>query len=524
MKQMFFLTLLMANAELTKVLAEGTSLQKDNSVLQKEPGYDIPREFLVLEGHRELAQSCSTAQFIVDRSGSQEAKFLESKLAVKQVMQGLSSLSATAPQLGVTSFSVYGTTDQPGTYDLQQALNTIDARTFTGGGTRLFTALQLIKNRLSSIPKGANGVIHLPIFSDFNDEKPEEAKALVQAIKDSGNILFMCFGIDSGSGVNNKFMSEVCTNPEFVKYYPNTQALLQAITETTAMICGVPVPAPTQTPVKAPTAAPVKAPTSKAPTASPSHAPIIMSGNPTASPTRSPTTAAVVPPEISPPPELGLLALASLAVCLCLPCARKTTKELGEKQPEQIARDVEAAVIGNPILRMEMAGTKPLKETKPEMPNKLRVKPQEGQEEALRVHRVEGAGPWTGGFVTQKTGEKSQWGDVKGAFERAPEVEEKAEEAPRTPTPTEPQVADNEAAAKEREYLASLLPFTILMYLKDKAGLPLPFDLPEANVTSAVESFKNSMSNASCVCCHKNIAEQNKAELSAQHNRGPDMV
>lgn len=436
---------------------------------------------------RDLAAVCRSALAVLDRSGSQAALFTQTRAALSEVVNELFNQSPSKlPIVGVFSFSVYGQSNVVPTTSLPQLTQGIDGIAFSGGGTRLYTALQLVYNQLQANPSlVSDTVLVIPIISDFVDEKPAELLALVEAIRAlaPGKIQFMPIGVRSDSPVNTALMEQIEPNPNYRKFFPTPAGLLADATNVAAQICSDQAPVITNAPV---TSAPVtSAPVTRGPTRMPVTGAPVMGAPVTETPTSSPAIEVVppvVPPEVAVP--IALAALAALALLLC--CRKQTVQD--EPAPKEV--DVEANAIpsafkSNPIATGEFKAAKP---------NVIREKEEDlhqgAGERINQPNKYEGF--WTGGGnYNAPKGQQRKFGDEQGVFNPGEEEKQDEPSLSRMSETTQPPASP----AKKIEYKVGPLAFIVagmdLFGVDKELRARKILAKPELDVTSVVTAFSS---------------------------------
>ena len=403
-----------------------------------------------------LNERCRNALSIIDRSGSQQGLFYQTRTALKETITQLFAKSELLPVVGIYSFSVYAQNNVAPTSNLAQLQQGIDNIQYSGGGTKQYIALQLVKNYISANPDVANPGLVIPMMGDLQDDDPTRLMELVNAIKALApdKIVFLPFLINAGYGVNYDLAAQIAGNPANIIYYPSPLELINDTDNVAKLICGVaPSQAPTTARSQTPTIAPSRAPTTSAPSLTPTTAPT------TSGPSRAPTqnvTQAFLPPVNEMPPEIPAAVIATLILIFLCCCRKKTLDVAAEAAPETTV-DIEATpalTVVNPIVAREEEFVATQHNKKRDTGTTNRSEP-----------NYHGGTFWTGGLVQHKNTD-STWGNQDGKFN--PTAKQTA--TPPTPPVTAPPPPATAEQAKKVETEYYIGPLSFLVTGLDLAG------------------------------------------------------
>lgn len=391
-----------------------------------------------------MQEKCRNALGILDRSGSQQALFEQTRTGLENTINEFFTLSETLPIVGIYSFSVYAQTNVAPTSNLAQLQQGIDSVQYSGGGTKQYLALQLVKNQIMANMALTDPGMVIPLIGDLQDDDPTRLMALVNDIKNlaPGKIQFLPLVVDAGYGVNSVLATQIAGNPANVKYYPTPLHLIQDATNVAASLCGVAPPLSTSTPSRMPTKSPTTKPT-MTPTTAATFAPSSASTAATFVPSSAPTAATFAPssaptsnvtqgvPPSDVPQEIPIAIVASSLFALAL-CCRKKTKEQdveAETPPERVDVEAPAPVVANPIFANEARHlvTRDSATRVDQIGRTQTVIP--GWDSSLPSSQIHGGIFMTGGLLVHKKA-PDQISPLPGTGEFIhSEVEEKAEEA-----------------------------------------------------------------------------------------------
>lgn len=254
---------------------------------------------------------------VLDSSGSQTSAYPTTKQFVLELL-GRSNISPTGSTASAQQFSFVAQTT-----GVSNSLSTLQSQVNSwghiGGGTRMYTALQMVLNQVPQFNPTPQKPLVVPLIGDFRDENGPALLSLVSQIRAAAggpnNVRFVCIGVDGGEGIDNNglnLMNQISPDTQYQFRYYNPNAIDQALAQITSImstLCGVSATASpsTASPSVAATAMPTVGVTAMPSTASPSAMP---SAAPTTNSTETDTNAPTPSPTYGGVPPEAICAIA----------------------------------------------------------------------------------------------------------------------------------------------------------------------------------------------------------------------